>query len=305
MMTLRHFEYTRMIPSCPYHHEEVTGVSSGSPKTRIKHFTVLMDKVTSCKTSIHLSQPLMAEVLLVSPTCKRVTCSELPGWKHGTPSTRALRILALGTWQLMDGNWLKHIIPLLSLVWYMQEYWSFVRFNKNTETKWPFGFQIFVFCLTPCDSESLHNSKFCFAGFGHGFLSQPLVREDLSTTYLTTMFQIDTTEWYCNRFKLCNKLFCLDSSQVGRTLSYNWNFIQCTASMTSKCFLCSLVNIWGVTPDGAMTPGCHCLEFDSWWFLRKQLGFLVCCWFQETSRNKMWRVVMIVVALVAIYEYIE
>lgn len=71
-------------------------------------------------------------------------------------------------------------------------------------------------------------------------------------------------------------------------------FIQCTASMTSKCFLCSLVNIWGVTPDGAMTPGCHCLEFDSWWFLRKQRwGFLVCCWFQETWRNKMWRVVIV------------
>ena len=65
---------------------------------------------------------------------------------------------------------------------YMQEDWSFVRFHKNTETKWSFGFQIFVFCLTPCDSESLHNSKSCFAGFRHVFLSQPLVREDLSTT---------------------------------------------------------------------------------------------------------------------------
>ena len=104
---------------------------------------------------------------------------------------------------------------------YMQEGWSFVRFHKITETKWSFGFQIFDFCLTPWDSESLHNSKSCFAGFRHVFLSQPLVREDLSTTYLTAMFQIETTEWYCNRFKLCNKLFCLDSSQVGRTLSYN------------------------------------------------------------------------------------
>ena len=136
------------------------------------------------------------------------------------------------------------------------------------------GFQIFVFCLSPCDSESLHNSKLCFAGFRHVFLSQPLLREDLSTTYLTTMFQIETTEWYCSSFKLCNKLFCLDSSQVGRTLSYNW--IHTVYSKHLRCY-----TGWG---------------YDSWmpllgiWLLvvsqKATMGFWCGCWFQETSRNK-------------------
>ena len=92
------------------------------------------------------------------------------------------------------------------------------------------------------------------------------------------MFQIETTEWYCSSFKLCNKLFCLDSSQVGRTLSYNW-----IHTVYSKHLR--------FTPDGAMTPGCHCLEFDSWWFLRKQRwGFGVAVDSKKLQETKMWRV---------------
>ena len=155
------------------------------------------------------TRPLMAEVLQVSPTCKRVTCSELPGWKHGTPSTRALRILA---WNMAVDGW--ELLETYSTVEFSMIYAGRLVLCKVPQE---YGNKVVVWVSDICflfdpmwfrKPSQLHNSKLCFAGFRHVFLYQPLLREDLSTTYLTTMFQIETTEWYCNSFKLCNKLFC-------------------------------------------------------------------------------------------------
>ena len=55
--------------------------------------------------------------------------------------------------------------------------------------------------------------------------------------------------------------------------------------------------ISGVTPDGAMTPGCHCLEFDSWWFLRKQRWGFWCAVDSKKLEEQDVKRVVIVVAL--------
>ncbi len=140
---------------------------------------------------------------------------ELSGLSHGRQG---------GTGQLVDGNCLKQF-RVLSVVWYMQEYLSFVRFHKNTERKRSFGFQIFVL-FEPMWLECLHNSKLCFAGFRQVFLFHPLLREDLSFTWLNTKYYLTCFRLKprcgVSMFQLCNKLFRLDSSQFGRTLSYNW-----------------------------------------------------------------------------------